>query len=437
MKAARRCSDLVHQNKTEQSLASFGFESLRATSRASNKITFRELGSSEFFNDLESGMPRAVEFLRHAMRLFISIVGVAVVGIAACNSYSNNTPVQPVPSQALRDYSAGASAGDFLTLTVDPVSETLSYENRSNNDNSTAQFSPQPDGSYKIDDPSGNLTKAYEVPGHFLIAEGTKLGIDHNSSALITAVASKPISINQVSAENFNYMEFRTIRGGFSIGTFHIDSQGNVAISCYVPFGDYFESAPFNRGTFPATSLAQDASGNFLKVGNPDGSASYIFNTDNVLIVDRPDGVTIGFKKAGTKEFDPIYSGTYQISLFQKLGAAATSVTTETGDAGFDEASLVVGVEGQVELKNSSNHVVAQGLLTPIANVSYLFNGGIFSIDDPCDGIFTLHIASPTSQQDLFIAFDRSAALFAGFRTNLPLDRSNTYDYYYGIALKK
>jgi hypothetical protein len=404
---------------------------------AFKELILRELDSSEFYNDPEFGMPGALAFPGYVMRVFVSIVGVAAVGIAGCNATSNYAPVPPVPIQSVRDYSAGASAGDFLTFRVDPVSDSLSYENRSNNDSATAQFSPQSDGSYQVNDPSGNLTKAYEVADHFLIAEGTKLGVDHNRAAPIIGVASKPISINQVSAETFNYMEFRIIRGGFSVGTLQMDLQGNVDISSYVPFGDYFESAPFNRGTFPAISLAQDASGNFLKVGNPDGSISYVFSTDDALVVDRPDGVTIGFKKAATKEFDPMYSGTYGISLFQKLGASATSVTTETGNAGFDEASLVVGAGGQVELTDSNNHVVAQGLLTPIADVSYLFNGGIFSIDDPCDGMFALHIASGTSQQDLFIGFEQNAAIFADFRTNLPLDRSNTCDYFYGVALKK
>jgi hypothetical protein len=404
---------------------------------AFKELIRRELSSSEFLNDSEFGMSSAIAFLRHVMRIVLTLIGIAVVGISGCNALSSPTPVPPTPNQTVHDYTGAASVGDFLTIKVDSAAKSIGYENRSNRDSATAQFNVQADGSYRIDDPTGNFAKVYEVPGRFLIAEANKLGIDHNKPALITAVVSKPISVDQLSGEGFNYMEFRSVRGGFSIGTFHMDSQGNVAISCYVPFGDYFESTPFNRGTFPAMSLEQDPSRKFLKVGNPDGSFSYVFSTDDAFVVDRPDGVTLGFKNAATKEFDPSVSGTYRISLFEKLGASSTSISVETGNVGFEEASLVVSADGHVDLTDSNKHVVAQGLLTPIADVSYLFNGGIFSIDDPCNGMFALHIASATSQQDLFFGFDRHTAIFAGFRTNLPLDRSNTYDYFYGVALKQ
>ncbi|MBV9180228.1 MAG: hypothetical protein JO356_02865 [Acidobacteria bacterium] len=71
----------------------------------------------------------------------------------------------------------------------------------------------------------------------------------------------------------------------------------------------------------------------------------------------------------------------------------------------------------------------------PVADVPYLY-ASQGELTDPCYGLFTFRISTGQSQQDVFVSFLNRAVLFSSFRTALPLNPSNTYDYLYGVALK-
>ncbi len=63
-----------------------------------------------------------------------------------------------------RAYSATASVGDFLSITLDPAAHTLAYTNVSNGDTGTIPYIVNVDGTYTLQDPQGVLVAAYEVP---------------------------------------------------------------------------------------------------------------------------------------------------------------------------------------------------------------------------------------------------------------------------------
>ena len=370
------------------------------------------------------------------MKVLSLATGAMFLLISGCSAGSNAPVVPPAAPAAIRAYNGTASVGDFLALTLDPNNKTIAYKNISNGDTGTVTYAVKNDGTYAINDPSGNLVSAYEVPNYALMIDVKKAGPDHNTMALVTGVASTPISIADGFTTSFNYLQFRTSQGGLEIGCAGMDSQGNITISTYWPFGAYYMGVPFQAGTFGGSSIQQDHSGNFLKVVDAAGQVSYVFGTANAFVADRPDGTMLGFNKAVSKNFDPTFTGTYNTSLFQKSGASSNQGDVESGSPSFDHGSLILSSDGKVTITNSHKQVLAEGMLVPVADVPELYNGGIFSLGDPCFGLFTFRATTPTSQQDVYVGFQGKSVAFASFKTAQPQDRSKPYDYFYGVAVQ-
>jgi hypothetical protein len=193
-------------------------------------------------------------------------------------------------SNAARSYNGTASVGDFLSITLDPASRTLSFTNISNGDSGSVPYTVNNDGTYTLNDPTGNLIAAYEVPGYALLLQATKTGPSHDAPALITAVQKGNISLSTWAGKGFNYMQFRTAAGGLETGSAIMDENGGVTISSYWPYGAQGQSAnPFNQGGFDASQFQSDPSGSFLKLADNGSSFDYIFGTPNgIFAVDTP-----------------------------------------------------------------------------------------------------------------------------------------------------
>jgi hypothetical protein len=372
------------------------------------------------------------------MRLAIIAAGIMLFAQSGCTSGSKAPTAPPVPPtpEAVRSYTGSASVGDFLTLTVDPNTNTITYKNISNGQNEIVYYKKGGNGNYIINDPTGNLVSAYEIPNYGLFVDANQLGFNRDTKALVTAVASTPISIADALNQHFNYIQFRASQGGIEIGTVGMDSQGNISISSYWPFGNYYMGIPFHAGTFVGSSIQVDPSGNFLKVTDGAGQVSYVFGTADEFIADRPDGTMLGFRKAANKNFDPTFSGTYVSNVFTKSAASSSQGDVESGSPSFDHGSLSIAANGQVTISNSLKQVLAQGTLVPVADVPELYNGGLFSLNDPCFGLFTFQVTTPTSQQDVYVAFQGHSVAFASFKAALPQDRSKTHEYFYGVAVQ-
>jgi hypothetical protein len=363
--------------------------------------------------------------------LVFSLAFLAAVG---CKSTSPSTPV--LPQSSVHTYNGTASVGDFLTISLDSTAHTLTYSNHSNGDAGTIPYTVNSDATYTLNDPSGNLLAAYEVPGYALLLQAAKTGPNHDNKALVIAVQSSPVTIATLENHNYNYMQFRTAAGGIEAGSISVDATGGVSISSFWPFGVNDQKGPFNTGGFPGNSFTEDASGNFIVHDDGQGSFDYMFGTQNgIFAVDTPNGAVLGLLKASTKDFDPTFTGTYNAIFYQKTGASTGEGNVETGTPGLGNATLVVGATGSVTLKNSQNVILAQGTLAPVADTSYLY-GSSGQLNDPCFGLFTFRVSTPTSQQDVFLTFQGHAVLFSYFRATLPFDPSNAYDYLYGAAIK-
>src|SRR5271165_5556381 len=110
-----------------------------------------------------------------AMRLTNIIFGLLLLALSGCNTGSRVTSTTPpIGDTSPRDYNGSATVGDFLTISVDPGNNTISYQNLSNGDSETFPFTVQNDGAFAISDPTGNLTRAYEVPNYAILVEANK-----------------------------------------------------------------------------------------------------------------------------------------------------------------------------------------------------------------------------------------------------------------------
>lgn len=227
------------------------------------------------------------------MRWRIHFVALSFGALSACGGSDTGTS-QSVSQAVTHSYNGTASVGDFLTLSVDPTTLTITYTDLTNGDSGTLAYTVDSDGSYAITDPNGNLVTAYEVPGYALVVQAEKAGPDHATPALIVAVESGPISLSMFEGNTYNYMQFRTAAGGLEAGAVAMSTSGTGTDSSYWPFGALTAinggQSPYNSGTIPLSSATTGGSGTYLTI--PDGSGtSTAFGTANgMFLVDTPNG---------------------------------------------------------------------------------------------------------------------------------------------------
>lgn len=369
---------------------------------------------------------------------FAALAGTALaLALIACggSGSSSTSTSSSTPVAGIRTYSGTASVGDFLTITLDAAAHTIAYTNLSNGDSGTVPYAVNPDGTYAISDPTGNLQTAYEVPGYALLISAAKTGPTHNTPALITAIQAQPITQASISSRSYNYMQFRTSSGGVEVGSVNIDASGNVAIDSYWPYGEMSGSSAFHTGSMPASAFQSDPSGTFLKIPEGGGQFSYVFGTSGgFFTVDTPNGAIIALNKAASKDFQTSYAGTYKAIAYRKVGAQTGIGNMETGTAWLWNSTIVIDGSGQVTITDGSSHPIVQTQLVPVADAAWLHGAG--KLSDPCNGLFTFRVSTGSSQQDVFVTFLGNAMLFSSFQTSLPLNGGNTYQYLYGVGLK-
>jgi len=350
----------------------------------------------------------------------------------------NNASSSSAAASAIRDYNGTASVGDFLTISVDSTTNTITYDNVTNGETGSVPYTVNADGTYSITDPHGNLLSAYELPGFALVVQAANAGPARNTPALITAIETAPVSISNFAGQNFNYIQFRTAAGGIEIGTVSINAQGDITHDGYWPMGLLQGSSQyFGGGTFDASSISEDSSGDFFTINEEDSSQDVVFGTQNGLwAVDTGNGAILGLPKASSKTFDPASAGTYKALVYEKTNATTGQGNVETGTPAQGVGSVTVSSTGLITITDSQNNTLATGTLVAVADSSYLYDGTANKLSDPCNGLFTVRIATANSQQDLFVSFQGNAVIFGSFASDLPGQSSNPYTYFYGVGLK-
>jgi hypothetical protein len=145
--------------------------------------------------------------------------------------------------------------------------------------------------------------------------QAAKAGPNHDTLALVTAVPKSTISIATWANHDYNHMQFRTSSGGVEVGSISLDAQASIRLTSYWPYGAGQGNA-FHVGGFPGSSFQTDPSGSFLVMSEGNGTSDYVFGTANgIFAMDNPNGTILCVKKAGTKDFDPTFAGTYKAIL--------------------------------------------------------------------------------------------------------------------------
>jgi hypothetical protein len=355
--------------------------------------------------------------------------------LAGCSSTPHSTAAAP----ASRVYHATASVGDFMTITVNSSAQTIVYTDVSNNTTGTVPYTVNSDGMYTLNDPTGNLIAAYEVPNYAMVIQAAKTGTGSSTPALITAVESGQISLATFKGQSYNYMQFRTASGGVDVGSVNINAQGTGTTSSYWPYGalNSDNNSAFNSNALDVAAAVPDPSGTFLTISDPGNSSSdYVFGTANgIFAVDTQNGAILGLKKAASANFDASFAGTYNAIYYEQTNVHAGSGNTEIGTPSQGNATITVISSGQVTVSDASGNTMATGTLTPVADVSYLY-GSPGELNDPCNGLFTFQVTSNGAQQQVFVAFMGQAMLFSSFSANTPWGSGGTYNYFYGVGLK-
>ena len=200
--------------------------------------------------------------------------------LAGCSSTPHSTAAAP----ASRVYHATASVGDFMTITVNSSAQTIVYTDVSNNTTGTVPYTVNSDGMYTLNDPTGNLIAAYEVPNYAMVIQAAKTGTGSSTPALITAVESGQISLATFKGQSYNYMQFRTASGGVDVGSVNINAQGTGTTSSYWPYGalNSDNNSAFNSNALDVAAAVPDPSGTFLTIPDPSNNTSdYVFGTAN------------------------------------------------------------------------------------------------------------------------------------------------------------
>lgn len=382
--------------------------------------------------------------MRYRARDLLMKIGLATLLIAtaagvllSCTSKSPSTAT----TSATRVYHGTASVGDFMTITVNPAAQTIAYTDVSNNTSGTVPYTVNSDGTYTLNDPTGNLIAAYEVPNYAMLIQAAKTGPNSNTPALVTAVESGQISLSTFEGQAYNYMQFRTSSGGVEIGSVSINTQGTGSITSFWPYGSLNPSqsgGAFGGGTLNMSQAQLDSSGTFLTIPDPgdNGNVDYVFGTANgIFAVDTQNGAILGLEKAANAAFDATVAGTYKAIYYEKTNASPGAGGTENGTPALANATLVVTSSGDLSVDDAQGNLIVQGTLTPVASTPSLYQPNGNELQDPCYGLFTFQISNQNvSQQQVFVTFMGQAMLFASFTANLV--QPGTYSYFYGVGLK-
>jgi hypothetical protein len=354
--------------------------------------------------------------------------------MSACNAAST-LPTASGGTTSIRSYNGTASVGDFVQITVNATNHTIAYTDPSNNTSGTANYTVNSDGSYAISDPNGDLVSGFEIPNYAMILAARKTGPGQNTPSLITAVESGPISLSTWGGKKYNYLEYRTQGGGVEVGSVAVDAQGGVTGVSYRPYGATIQgpgAGAFSTLAIPDGQLKIDQSGTFFTLA-VQGQTNHIFGTANgQFIVDTPSGSILGLAQAASTAFDPLTAGTYNTQFYTKTNAFTDPSSVESGTVTLGKGSVTIDASGNLTALDANGTTVAQGVLTPLSQVSSIVGAG--ELVDPCPGVFTFKSTTSSSDQSVFVVFQGSNILFASFTT--PVPATGTYGYFYGTGLR-
>ncbi|MFW5844864.1 MAG: hypothetical protein ACOCXJ_01410 [Planctomycetota bacterium] len=394
-----------------------------------------------------------------------AVTGIAILASTACDSGGGSSTPSDSATTGSATYNATASVGDFITVDLDRDAGTIAYQNHSNGDSGTASYTVDANGVYQITDPDGRMLEAVEIPGFALIVQSDQVGRDKDEQAILTAVQSEPVTVDQLAGNEYNYIEFSTT-SGINLGHASFASTG-LTLESYDPvqamiqakavhegWEDAGEWGEFNTQSMDASLFANGPDNRYISIEEemtfpgPDGPVTetaytYMFGTSSgVFAVDTPMGSVIGVAESDSKDFKTAWAGTYQAYVYSKdayLDFPQDSNPTEVTEyLGIERGVITVSADGVVDIVDAADNipVVSNAALVPLADDTDVYDGTSARLGNPCHGLFSVELPDQGPEgytQTLYVAFMDDAMVFGAFTVKDVTIPNYTYLYGFGV----
>jgi|GEM_PF-4267067 len=352
----------------------------------------------------------------HSSLLLCCVFSLLVM--SACGSSSNSNPTPP-SSDA---YLATATVGDFIAITIDHGTDTLSYVNHSNADSDTVPFVVQPDGRLLI---NGD-TIGYEVSGFGVVVGMNNTGPGASTPSLVIGVTPKPgISTATMSGRVVNIMQFRTDDAGIEVGhsASGADFPNTTATHMYRPSTDDYDSGGLGGG---AVVVTVGGGGTYLQFTAPsETQPTYVADTDSgMLFIDNPNGSFVAVAQAAGPAFDPLNAGTYRGVIYNN----------DNSTASFEHTDIAITIGGVLTSTGASGAVFGPVYLIPVSQHAGLTTG----LAGNMNGVFVLHDSAdattlPVNPQNfIYVMFAENTMLIAHYENKGVAG----FEYAYGMAMR-
>lgn len=358
--------------------------------------------------------------------------------VAGCSGSGSSSSVSGT------SYTATASVGDFITVTLDSDSSTLEYNNKTNGDTGTASYTVESDGSYTITDATGRLLRAFEIEDYALVVEADQTGPSSDTKSIIVGVQTEDIALSDIQGKDYNYMLFSTDNGGIEIGHAGVDSSGNLSLSMYKPNTAQVSSSSTGFETqspaFTTAEMTVASNNEYIQIGNTPGDIAYMFATaSGFLAVDTPGGSVICLEQTASAAFNTANAGTYNAMVYQKQRASEVGGDETGGVVNTLKGTITITSGGLVTIVDSdTSDVVANNVaLVPLGSNSDYYDGTSAKLDSDCKGMFTVSFVDGGDPITLFVTFMNNALILCSYTDQGVNGFGNEeYSYLYGFGLK-
>ncbi len=364
-----------------------------------------------------------------------------VLALAACGGGGGGSTT----ASSSHDYNGTASVGDFLTITIDRDASVLHWANGTNGETGQAPFTIGTDGALLVSTDTGQVKKAYEIPGYGVVALDPNAGPSHDRPSQVFLWEKTAATKSEFKAMAANFIQFRN-NGTFEVGCGSIAADGSaITHSGYLPEQAIFGEPQFTQGTTmpilsappadPATfdgivlSDRSDGTISFQayksSLPGPDGSPGVLFQAGSSWVIDVDYGSVFLLDAPSTKAWQSSNAGSYHLMGWKVSGMTSSAAGTGT----FFETTVALDSTGQMTLADPTGGAPTIVNLVPFVDDADV--AGPTRVDVACNGLFTN--GAGNGDHKLVAGFVGQNLFFGS--ANLTSGPSG--EFVYGVALKQ
>jgi hypothetical protein len=368
----------------------------------------------------------------------LSILGLA---LAACGGGSTSG----TPAAAAHDYNGTASVGDFLTVTIDRDASVVHWVNGTNGETGQAPFTVGADGALLVSVDTGQIKKAYEIPGYGVVALDPNAGPAHDRPSPVFLWEKASATKSEFKDMAVNMLQFRN-SGAFEMGCGSLSADGSTLThSGYLPEQYVSSDSPFAQGvtlplltsppadptTFDGMVLFDQSDGTIYfqpyksSLGGPDGNPGVLFRAGTSWVIDVDNGSIFLLDAPATKNWQASNAGTYHLMGWRVSGLSSGSA----GTGSFFETTVGLDAAGTMTVNDPDGGAAQVADLVPFADDTDVSGAG--KVDLACNGLFTN--GADNAANKLVVGFVGQNIFFGSVK----LTDGPTAEFVYGVALKQ